>query len=224
MAFMKTNSVKITVNNTTYDSLDDFGLAIENTDCIGTPVRSADNMVAVPGRDGLLDMTDAVFGGEYFRSRDITLKFGGMQESEDWDSVISAFRNLFEGKTVKVEFATLPGWYFTGRCRIVNFKHTRALGTFTFSIPEADPYMYKDCSVTQTATSSGVSVTIPITRKTVIPVITCVSNITITKDGTVYPFDAGTHSDPELRLTQGTNTLTIKGSGSVIIAYKDGSL
>lgn len=225
MSFMKTNSVKITANETTYDSKDYFGLAIENTDCIGAPVRSTENMVQVPGRDGLLDMTDVVFGGEYFVSREIKIKFGGIQNAEDWDSVISSFRNLFEGRTVKVEFATIPGWYFIGRCEIKDFKHKRALGTFTFSIPQADPYMYKDCSVTKTASSSGVTASIDITRKTVVPVITAANdNTKIIKDGETYTFNAGTSSDPELRLAQGTNTLTIKGSGSVTIAYKDGSL
>ena len=224
MPFMKTNYVSITVDDKIYDSLHDFGLAIENTDYIGTPVRSTENLIAVPGRDGLLDTTDAVFGGAYFRSRDITIKFGGIREPEEWDTMISTFRNLFEGKTVKVTFATLPDWYFTGRCRILSFKHERPLGTFTFNIPEADPFMYRECSFTRTATSGGVSVTIPITRKTVSPTIISANNITITKDGTVYPFDSGTHKNPELRLTQGDNILTVKGSGSVTIAYKDGSL
>ena len=224
MSFMKTNSVKITVGSNTYDSLADFGLAIENTDCIRTPVLSTENLVEVPGRDGLLDMTDVVFGGPYFTSREIYINFGGIQNAEDWDSVISNFRNLFEGLTVKVEFATLPGWYFTGRCEIRAFEHNRALGTFSFVLPSADPYMYKDLSVTTTATSSGVSVTIPITRKTVVPTITAASNINIIKDGVTYTFDAGTSRNTDLRLTPGTNTLTVKGSGSVTIAYKDGSL
>ena len=224
MSFMKTNSVKITVNNTTYDSLTDFGLAIENTDYIGNPVLATENLVQVPGRDGLLDMTDTVFGNEYFTSRAIEIEFGGMDAPEDWDQTISNFRNLFEGKIVKVEFATIPGWYFTGRCEIRKFKRTRSIATFTFAIPQADPYRYQDHSITKTAISAGVTVTIPITRKIAVPTITSDNIVRIVKDGVTYTFDAGTHTDPELRLTPGTNTLTIKGSGSVTIDYKDGSL
>ena len=221
---MKTNSVKITVDGSTYDSLTDFKLAIENTDCIGTPVRSSANMIEVPGRDGLLDMTDTVFGGEYFTSREIKINFGGLRNSEDWDSVISNFRNLFEGKTVKVEFATMPGWYFTGRCTIEDFGHVRALGTFVFTLPDADPYMYKDISIDIPSDPSGVDVDLAVTRKTIIPTFIVITKAYVRFNDTTYEIEAGTHQVSEIRLTAGTHTLKVASTAMVTISYRDGSL
>ena len=143
MAFMKTNSVDITVNGTTYNSLTDFGLAISNTDYLGEPVQGTGNLISVPGRSGMLDTTDEVFGGQYFSHRQIKISFGGLEDPTEWDSVISRIRNLFEGKKVQLTFATDPDWYWTGRVSIEKFGHNRSLGEFDFCIPYADPFKYK---------------------------------------------------------------------------------
>lgn len=224
MRFMKTNTVDITVNGETYNSLRDFGLAIENTDYLGEPEQGENNLIYVAGRDGPLDTTDAVFGGQYFTKRKIEIKLGGLEDPTMWDIVISNMRNKFEGKKVKLAFQTIPGWYFTGRCRIKNYKHVRALGTFTLEIPNADPYMYREKEITVTATTNGTPVSIPITRKTAVPTVKSSSSITIVKDGTNYSFEAGTHKDEKLRFTEGENEIAVKGSGTVTISYIDGSL
>lgn len=222
MAFLKTNTVNITVDGTTYNSLDDFGLAIKNTDYIGLPVRD-EHLSFVPGRNGPIDYTP-VFGGPSFNYREIEIEFGGIQGTEDWDTWISSFRNLFEGKEVKLEFATDPGWYYSGRAAVEDFAHKRALGTFTFMIERAYPYKQKDVNLEATATAAGVTVTAVVTRQTVVPSVTSESTVTITTGGVTYSFDAGTHKDLEFQLSAGTHELLIKGSGSVSIAYKDGSL
>lgn len=142
MAFMKTNSVDITVNGQTYNSLSDFGLAIANTDYLGEPVQDTSNLIAVPGRSGMLDTTETVFGGQYYSHRSIKISFGGLEDPVDWDSVISSFRNLFEGRIVQLVFATDPDWYWTGRVSIEKFQHNRSLGEFDFCINYADPFKY----------------------------------------------------------------------------------
>ena len=222
MAFMKTNSVDITVDGVTYNSLDDFGLAIKNTDYIGTPVRD-DHLSFVPGRNGPLDYT-YVYGEASFQYREISIEFGGLQDSEDWDTWVSTFRNLFEGKELKLEFATDPGWYYSGRASIEDFGHNRALGTFRLTINYAYPFKRKDITVNIAASSSGASATLTVTRETVIPEVTCAGSITITCGGVTYSFDAGTHKDPDFRLTAGTHPIVVTGLGAVSIAYKDGSL
>lgn len=222
MAFMKTNTVNITVGGRTYNSLTDFGLAIKNTDYIGTPVRD-EHITFVPGRDGPVDYTN-VFGEPAYQYRSIEIEFGGVQEPENWDTWISNFRNLFEGREIKLEFATDPGWYYSGRASIEDFEHKRAVGLFSLVINRAYPYKQKDVSLTTTATSAGATVSAIVTRQTVVPTVTSANSITITTGGTTYSFDSGSHKDPEFRLAAGTHSLVIKGSGSVTIAYKDGSL
>lgn len=224
MSFMKTNTVNITVDGHTYNSLTDFGLAIENTDYLGEPVQDDRHRITVPGRPGLLYLDDTVFGGTVFLYRSIEIKFGGMEEPEDWDSVISAFRNLFEGRLVKLSFATDPDWYWTGKAVIDDFKHTRSLGTFSFRIPEANPYKHKDHHVELVSTVSGVSVTFANSVQKVIPTITTSAGITVTQGLKTFTFAAGTHRDPSLVFSQGNNELVFKNAANVSVDYTEGSL
>ena len=225
MSFMKTNTVDIIVDGTTYNTLEDYGFAIENTDYLGDPVVGDSGLVVVPGKNGILDMTEAVFGGPWYKYRKIKIKLGGMMDSETWDAAISSLRNLFDGKNVKLVFENDPDWYWYGRCSIKNFSHIRALGTFELCIDYADPYKHKDITLTTTATTSGATVSASVTEETVVPEVTCTASITITvDDDTTYSFVSGTHKNLEMRLSPGTHSLKVKGSGSVTIFYKDGSL
>ena len=225
MAFMKTNTVYITVNGTIYNSLNDYGLAIENTDYIGEPIQGDSGIVIVPGMDGILDTTDAVFGGQWYKYRKISIRFGALKPSEDWDEEMSNIRNLFNGKNIKLTFANDPDWYWSGRCSIKNFSRNRSLGTFDLVINNADPYKHKDITLTTTATTSGATVTADVTEQTIVPTITCAASITITVDNDkTFSFTSGTHKNLEMRLGPGTHSLKVKGSGAVTIFYKDGSL
>lgn len=186
MAFMKTNTVNITVGGVTYNSLDDFGLAIQNTDYIGTPVRDS-HITFVPGRNGPLDYT-GVFGEAAFQYRPIEIIFGGIQEPDQWDEWISTFRNLFEGKEIKLEFATDPGWYYSGRCSIEDFKHKRAIGDFGLNIEYAYPFKKKDSI--QIITSS-MPVEVINTGIQTVPTITASSTATVNvigKNLIPYPY------------------------------------
>ena len=226
MSFMKTNTVDIEVDGISYNSLGDFGLAIENTDYIGTPVQDTSGMVAVPGKSGLLDLMQGVFGSDaIFKSRPINIVFGGIRNAEDWDEEISVFRNLFEGKSVKLWFETEPGWYWEGKAQVQKFNHTRALGKFTFTIPSADPYKHRVRHIEVASTAAGVTVNVPNSRRIVIPTITTDASITIVANGTTtVTFAAGTAKNINLQLEAGMNSWVITGAANVEIDYIEGSL
>ena len=205
----------------TIASYDDLDLFLADVDI---PSPEPQRMVVdVPGRDGELDLSYGLSPETHFHNRQITLKFAMKDFLFQWQTTFSTIRNLLHGQRFDVTIEPETDMYWKAFCTVDEAKADKNKGTVTIVL-DAEPYMYKDYSMTQTATSGGVSVTIPITRKTDIPTVTSAANITITKDGEVYAFDAGTHRNPELRLTAGNNTLIIKGSGSVTIAYKDGSL
>lgn len=222
MSFMKTNSVKIMVDGFVYDSLTDFGLAIENTDYLGEPVQDTSNKVYVPGRSGYLDLTEPVFGEQYFSYRPIAIHFGGLRTTADWDSVVSEFRNLFEGKVCKLFFNNDPDWYWFGRVSIEAFQHKRQLGTFDFCINEADPFKYRDHSYTVT---SPISIICLSSRKPVSPTIATDAAITVTCGTVTVNLDANTTTKVlDIVFANGPNELTITGSASVTVSWSEGSL
>ena len=144
MTDVRTNGIKITVVSTgeSYHSIDTWGLAIGNNDCIGAPEQDT-NYVHVPGRSGFLDMSEVVSGRPVFTHREITIAFGGIRERTHWDSVISDFRNWIEGRIVQITFDNDKAYYYEGRAHISDFDRTRELGTFRLSIPMAQPYKYE---------------------------------------------------------------------------------
>lgn len=201
-----------------YDDLDLFLADAETTS--PEPQRE---LAEVQGRDGDLDLSYGLSPETHYKNRQITLNFVLKDFQRQWQEKFSNIMNLIHGQRYDVVIEPDTDVYWKAFCIVQKTKSDRNKGTVVIDL-DCEPYAYKDYSVTKTATSGGVSVTIPITRRTDVPTVTSAANITITKDGTVYAFDAGTHRNPELRLTKGNNTLTIKGSGSVTIAYKDGTL
>lgn len=227
MGFLKTNSIDIEVDGVVYNSLTDLGLAIENTNYIGNPVQPGNYTVLVPGRNGPLDLTDSVFGGQYFQYRSITVNFGAMQAPEDWDAYISQIRNLFEGKRVKLTFATDPNWYWTGRAAITNFQHQRNLGTFTFYIQYADPCKYSNITKAYEieASASGTSqVCVNNYRFKIVPTFTAEEACTLTFGSITKDLVAGDNTFSDIAFAEGENEIIVTGSGTVTVTYTEKSL
>lgn len=172
-----TNGVTITVidSNTSYHSLNDLGLAIGNNNYIGTPEFET-HYVDILGRHGVVDLSEAITGRLIYKTRPISIEFGGKWPRADWENRLSVIRNYFHGKNVKLIFDTDPYYYYTGRASIEDFDRFRDLGTFKFNIPEADPFKY---SITPTTygpryvtPSSPWSVSVTVAARTKGPYIT----------------------------------------------------
>ena len=76
-----TNGATITVIATgkSYHTLRDWGLAIGNNNCIGTPVQET-FYLDVPGADGFLDYSEALTGRPIFKQRPIEITLGGKMD------------------------------------------------------------------------------------------------------------------------------------------------
>lgn len=143
MSNVLTNGAKITIakTNESFHTLDDWGLAIGNNNYIGQPTQHTD-FISVKGRNGLLDISEALTGHPTYSSREIRVSLGGIRDTATWDVVISDLRNKIEGKQIKLTFDNDPSHYWFGRCHIEGFDRIRELGTFELTIPNADPYKY----------------------------------------------------------------------------------
>ena len=202
-------------------SYDDMGLFLADVD-IETP-QAKRTLVDVYGRDGELDLTYGLGGDTCFENRKITLLFAMKNYKFQWKPLFSEVMNRLHGRKFKVWIEPEADRYWDAFCTVNTARCDRNRGTVEIEL-DADPYMYRDYEISVTATTGGTEIAIPITRKTAVPTITSSANIVIVKDETNYSFDSGTHKNEALRLKEGENVLTVKGSGTVTIAYKDGSL
>lgn len=243
------NGITITVegSNTSYHSYDDWGLYITNTDCIGEP-ELVKEYIQVPGRNGLIDISEALAGRPIYKSRHIKIDLAGTRDKTNWDSTISSLRNAINGRVCHITFDNDVAYYWRGRVEIVDFASVLRLGRFTIDIPDADPYKYDIESTSEPwhwdpfnfitgviresdvheITGSG-TVTIPSGGMYVVPEIV-VSNMTssaftVAYNGMTFTLRSGTNRIPEI-LVNGDEevSLVFTGTANVQIVYRGGSL
>lgn len=227
-------------------SLRDFGLWIQNTDCIGDPVLFT-QYVTVPGRSGFLDLSEVIAGRPVFESRPIHIELSGFKDPFSWDGLVSSMRNAYNGKRVTLVFDNDPSWYWIGRAEITGFQRERSKGTITLSIPHADPYKYYYVSTTEpwlwdsfsftdgicaqlsNRTVSGTAaIRVPQSDAPVVPQITVSSltgTLTVSANGMTHTVTAnGTYYWPDFILYSNYDTITFSGNATVSITYRKGSL
>ncbi len=204
-------NIKITVNATEYDA-DDLGCYVERYSLGGAdPIL---NYVEVPYRDVPLDMTEAVADRVCFKHR--TLKFP-MLILENGTSVHKNFEQLFAGKRCKINIDDDP-YYYEGRIKVGTLNTKKNAWEFDFEMI-ADPYTYKDYSITF---SSPDTTTITNNGITVIPTVTNTSSITFSiNGGSAITLNAGTHKDARIKLVSGSNTIVTTGDSSVTLTYRE---
>lgn len=242
-------AIEIVATGEQYHTLKDWGLAIGNNDYIGD-VEQENYYVDVPGADGFLDFSEAITGRRIFKSRPINIELGGKKPRNDWDIFISDIRNLIEGREIKVVFDNDPGFYWIGRASIKGFDRNREIGTFTLSVPKADPYKYNVADSTEdwlwdsfdfetgiiddgteiildTHTSTETYTIVP-DLMPFVPVIQVsqlgAAGITMTVAGETYTLIKGKNRFADIVVDQEDVTMSFKGQGALTIRYRRGSL
>ena len=242
------NGVKITVESTnkSYHSYDDWGLYITNTNCIGAPEQQT-RYIEIPGRNGLLDLSETISGRQIYKSRPIKINLAGRRSKVNWDSVISTFRNEINGKICRITFDNDESYYWRGRVDIKDFDSVLNLGKFVVDIPNAEPYKYSLITSaepwlwdpfnfeTGIITYIG-AVTISGTRTITIPagymptspeiVVSDLSGtLRLDYGGQTYTLTTGTNKIPSILVGGDADVdLTFSGNAKVQIVYRSGSL
>lgn len=238
------NGLRIEVDGKIYHTINDWGFALGNNNYISDPEQET-FYVNVPYRDGFLDLSTAISKRRVFKKRELSFSLGGIRPRRDWDSVISDIRNKLHGKECKIRLDNEKDFYWVGRVYVTDFDRTRELGTFTLSVPQAEPYKYSydvigepwlwdpfnfktgivhdkgEIEVNGTKT-----VVIPSGDMPLVPefIVSNATNLTVTKDGKTHNLKNGTNRIPSLFVNDEEVTLTYSGKGKVIIHYRGGSL
>lgn len=244
-----TYGVSIYVENTgkTFHTLDDWNLALGNNNYIGEPQMET-TYIKIPGRNGLLDASEAISGRRIFTKRTLSFELGGIHERLAWDSVISAFRNNIEGRICRLTLDNDKNYYWRGRVYVTDFDRFRDLGTFTLSVPSAEPYKYSRYSSsepwlwdpfnfeTDMITYIGAitvvgseTVTIPAGHMATTPDLVVSdktsNDFTVTVDGVTYPLVVGSNRIPSILVSGDVDVdMTFTGDAKVQIVYRSGSL
>ena len=242
------NGATITVEGTSesYHTFDDWGLYITNTDIIGEP-KQYTRYIEIPGRNGLLDLSETIAGRQIYTSREIKMTLAGARDKVTWNAAISILRNKINGKICRISFDDDKTYYWTGRIVIKDFSSALNLGKLTIDVPTADPYKYSMFSSTEpwlwdpfnfetdydysilspyvtvngnTKTFNIYSGNYPFTIEAV-----WVSGTTTVSFGGITKSISSSLRSAELgKSSYGSNVLSVSGIGSVKIKWRGGSL
>ena len=182
------------------------------------------NFVEIPGRDGALDLSEAL-GTVRYTDRTIPLT---LYARAPFDSLVSTFATDVHGRRMNVIFDRDPTYYYDARITIEDVE--RHWGYCELSLEcRAKPYKLEQFETTITVLPTGsATVTLTNTRMPVVPSITVSAEMTLAftiseKDYSVT-LTAGTHTIPALVLSEGDTEIGITGTGSVTFAYRKGAL
>lgn len=177
--------------------------------------------VTIPGRDGDLDMSEALTGYVNYSNREIVLQFGIIGREEEIEIKKLSLFNLVLGKLVKVNFSHLSG-YFTGRCTLKSQSRENRHHTITLVV-DASPYRLdtQETIVQTTLTASNKTLTCVNKMMPVFPVIETSATATVVYNNKTFTLQKGVHH-LGIVLHLGSHNFTVKGSGTIKIKYRSG--
>lgn len=228
-------------------SFRDWGLYLRERPTVSPPEPKT-TLVSVPCRDGDIDISTALTNGEIkFADREIECKFSTFDNVPYWSTLFSKIENYLHGKEMRVVLDNDPEFYYIGRCTVEPMESEDYRGYITIRI-DAQPYK-KDIigsldewewdtfnfytgvirSWGNMKLSGTRIIQIEGDRQTVIPkfnILTGSLEVSVTwKDETHKEnLSIGEHELYSLRIREGSNRMTLKGSSTFSIDYRAGSL
>lgn len=182
------------------------------------------NYIQIPGRDGDLDLTEAL-GDVYYNDRNLQISL--VHPSDVWYDDYEQLVSQFHGKQCHVKFGNDPDWYWTGRLEVGAYSakdHDLSMTAKVF------PYKLSADEITESITVSGATeetaetVTLTAGRMNVTPQAVVTGSITLKWGSRTVALSEGTYYVSGLLLTSGENEVDVWGTGTVTFKYRNGSL
>lgn len=203
----------------------DWGLILNSKTY--TPPTPKTNYIDVDGRDGSLDLSEALTGEIKYDMRKGTYKFidvnGTYKERED---LITEILKVVHGKELQIMIDDDPDHYMLGRCTVTALTNNNAYAEITIET-KCEPWKYKVLETVRTISVSGQPIELPCVNtgvKTVTPELKVTGTVNIKFDNANLSLSDGTYKIPELRLQSGLKVLTVSGTGTLVVTYREAIL
>ncbi len=200
----------------------DYGLGC--TSCTLSPPEPRIYTVDIPGADGVLDTT-AARGRVTYKNRTLTAEFDKLYNSRAaFESACAALNTAMHGRAVTIVMDGDAAHYLTGRAK---WQHSADgnTGLHTLTV-DCAPYRMRAAETVEVYTvTDSLEITLQNAQKAVIPLFeTEDTGMRVSFKTATYSLLTGGCSIPEICLAEGANTLTLLGSGTVTVRYREGEL
>lgn len=220
-------------------TFDDYDLVLRSVSA--TPPVPKTVYIDIPGRDGSIDLTEAL-GGIRYEDRYLYIVLTDRNYKLSVGEAFAKLQRQIDGKRVKVILDKLPSYYFLGR--VTSFSDpeegtrtgtttiTVRIEPYRYSIYDADePWLWDPFNfLTDMAIDAGsypvngtLRKTINVGQNDVTPSISVSSDMSMEYEGRSYELKAGVVYSNLIELKGNTdNILTFTGNGNVTIDYRGG--
>lgn len=221
---------------------DDWHL-IPATRPLFNPPTVKENMVNIPGGDGVLDLTASLAGRPTYNNRTGSWTFYVQNGFKDWSVLYSEIMVYLHGQTFKAILEDDPTYFYEGRFSVNQWKSDKDysqivinynVGPYKKEINNTgsdwlwDPFNfetgiirnYKNLSVLTSLTvvvEGDMMDSVPV-------IIASASGMQVTYEGKTYSLSKGANTIPQIVLHSGENTLIFAGQGTITIENTGGRL
>lgn len=213
------------------NTFDDFGLIPTSRPIINPPEPNY-SYLEVPGRDGVIDLSETLTGMISFSNRSGSIEFLVPKE-RNWSELYSELLSFIQGKFKRVILEDDPLYYYEGRLQISSWKSNKNNSTITIQYDLA-PFKYETTNAVdgylvskRNFAGTGAYYYSDEYSKVLEMKVNCEASenldIKVTIDGIVYSCKAGDNILPVLQ-TDGVKSIRVYGTGSVTIMYRKGRL
>ena len=188
------------------------------------------HFIDAPGRRrGPLDASAILTDGEpVYGSRTLTARLETSDGTRlDRENVISTMVNWLDGWRMNIFLPDDDTHYITGRVKVSRqYNDPAHASVVVTAICEPWRYDNEETEVTLTATDEEQTATlINRGRLSVVPLVAITDGpVNLTFGTSSWSLSAGTYALPDLRLQQGTASLTYRGTGTVKLTYREAVL
>lgn len=177
-----------------------------------SPPEPKTTTVEVPGRDGVLDLTESLIGDVSYGNRSMTFTFL-IVDLEQFEVVKTQVSNALHGRKFNFEMTMDPGYTYTGRFKITSYTHVATwnhgiCGYIEVEI-DAEPYKLKSHYVYNLNATGGAMFQLPSGRKKVHPIVELTSPARIRFKNVVYRIGAGRFQLNDVLFEEGLNDIYI---------------
>lgn len=233
---MKSLSVKIGDKN----SQDDFNMVLTHYEI--SPPEVQTQFVEVPLRDGSLDFTEALTGDVRYKDRKITMKFNFLGKKDTFPARISELENFLHGRRLHVTFDDDVAFYYDARLSVTEYDGSNNQGRVTiegiaqpykYNIQSSnedwlwDPFDFESGYINELSNMEidrGTILTIIGSVKNTTPIVTTTDQIEIVTPHETFVVLPGTSTIYGWKLSDGENTIIIRGTATVSIDFRGGML
>ena len=221
----------------------DDGHLIPATRPLFNPPTVKENMVNIPGGDGVLDLTASLAGRPTYNNRTGSWTFYVQNGFKDWSVLYSEIMVYLHGQTFKAILEDDPAYFYEGRFSVNQWKSDKDysqivinynVGPYKKEINNTgsdwlwDPFNfetgiirnYKNLSVLTSLTvvvEGDMMDSVPV-------IIASASGMQVTYEGKTYSLSKGANTIPQIVLHSGENTLIFAGQGTITIENIGGRL